>query len=120
MTDLTTKTAQSLHEKWCEQMREKGFHLLESCPDCPDRDPYSTVTTPNPIACGFYRGSLIPWPALPESRRQEYLETAKAVLPEIVGEAFGECLTICAEMNALESWAAIENLRDRRLEELKK
>ena len=23
MTDLTTKTAQSLHDKWCEQMREK-------------------------------------------------------------------------------------------------
>ncbi|KKL94162.1 hypothetical protein LCGC14_1867400, partial [marine sediment metagenome] len=32
MTDLTTKTAQSLHDKWCEQMREKGWHgPLEVC-----------------------------------------------------------------------------------------
>ena len=29
MTDLTTKTAQSLHDKWCEQMREKVMELCD-------------------------------------------------------------------------------------------
>ena len=140
MTDLTTKTAQSLHDKWCEQMREKGFHLLLPCRDCPDADPYSTVTRPSPRDCGFYRDSLLPWPDLPESHRQEYLTTAKAVLPEIVGEvlqpiqsmvntqADNEGLWFRAQTapeaylqrKLRELHGIIEKLPNRRLEELKK
>ena len=123
MTDLTTKTAQSLHAEWCEQMREKGFHGPDE--KCSLKDTHQfTLVVPRMLCeegksrCPKFHRDLIPWPDLDESRQQEYLATAKAVLPEIVGEAFGECLTICAEMNALESWAAIGNLRDRRLEEL--
>ncbi len=122
MTALTTKTAQSLHDKRCEQMRAKGFHgPLEVCSYPEDQciESYAGTQQLRWVHCIKFCPSLIPWPDLPESRRQEYLVTAKAVLPEIVGEVFGECLTICAEMNALESWAAIGNLRDRCLEELK-
>ncbi len=98
MTDLTTKTAQSLHDKWCEQMREKGWHWKDSpCRYCPDANPYGTNTIPNPCACSFYSPDLIPWPDLPESRRQEYLATAKAVLPEIVGEVFDEVILASCE-----------------------
>ncbi|KKK56917.1 hypothetical protein LCGC14_3059700, partial [marine sediment metagenome] len=77
---------------------------------------------------------IIPWPDLPESRRQEYLATAKAVLPEIVGEVLGEAAnSLQASCDAVpgnpnetfirdnvvkSSADFIRALRDRRLEEL--
>ena len=85
MTDLTTKTAQSLHAEWCKQMREKGFHGPgEEC-----KNYYHRGLMPkgsHPKDCTKGHPNLIPWPDLPESRRQEYLATAKAVLPEIERE----------------------------------
>ncbi len=130
MTDLVTRVAQSLHDKWCEQMREKGFYG--------STDPIGGYT----LHDKFHSG-LIPWPDLPESRRQEYLATAKAVLPEIVGEVFDSCIiAVCESCYAGHSpnknglhilvragyrserirctAQAIRALRDRHLEELKK
>ncbi|KKL14091.1 hypothetical protein LCGC14_2519250, partial [marine sediment metagenome] len=70
------------------------------------------------------------WPDLPESRRQEYLATAKAVLPEIVGEAHEDCIDVIRDLNRnlpVEFFRLLEQaekriraLRDRRLGELKK
>ena len=148
MTDLTTKTAQSLHDKWCEQMREKGWHG-------PDGLGHDFIFDASIIPCGKlvlirpeerrycdkFHADLIPWPDLPESRRQEYLATAKAVLPEIVGEILNESKIASAlycgvpknVRHAIEAegyvqthWEAafakiiVDALRDRRLEELKK
>ena len=155
MTDLTTKTAQSLHAEWCRQMREKGFHGPNE--DCTyDVSPDNPLTyqhqrevrysckkdegmKPNgdtfPYRCGYYHPNLIPWPDLPESRRQEYLATAKAVLPEIVESVFTDAMDVvertkvlhgdhyaayqATSNNAKELVAALLYQRDRRLEELK-
>ena len=119
MTDLRTKTAQSLHAEWCEQMREKGFYGLT--------DPIGGYESHRK-----FHPDLIPWPDLPESRRQEYLATAKAVLPEIVGEVFEDAAknlrSISDEMfkngesgylTVLGAGVMTRQLRDRRLEELK-
>ena len=117
MTDLVTKTAQSLHAEWCRQMRKKGFHgPKEECtydvaPDNPltyqhQREVrYSCKKEegmkPNgdtfPYRCGYYHPHLLPWPDLDESRRQEYLATAKAVLPEIVEEVLKEAILASCE-----------------------
>ncbi len=136
LTTLTTKTAQSLHAEWCRQMREKGWHWKDSpCRYCPDANPYGTNTIPNPCACSFYSTDLIPWPDLHGSRRQEYLSTAKAVLPEIVETIFTDAMDVVEKTkvahefhgsvfhepskNGKELVAALLYLRDRRLEELK-
>ena len=122
-TDLTTKTAQSLHAEWCEQMRKKGRHgPREHCDYCEIMQ--HTVYGGN---CNYFDASICAWPDLPESRRQEYLSTAKAVLPEIVGEVFDEAWQIAVSYDQKAAWngapIAIANeidlLRDRRLEELK-
>ncbi|KKK52491.1 hypothetical protein LCGC14_3104410, partial [marine sediment metagenome] len=85
MTDLTTKTAQSLHDKWCRQMREKGRHGPGT--GCTYDDLQLSIVRANCNdkigRCKMFHPDLIPWPDLPESHRQEYLATAKAVLPEI-------------------------------------
>ena len=107
MTDLTTKTAQSLHDKWCEQMRKKGWHDLGEACGKSKRDSYGQeykcgdvyrqgVRTGKKVFCKWQHAELIPWPDLPESRRQEYLATAKAVLPEILEEA---ARLVCFECN---------------------
>ena len=134
MTDLTTKTAQSLHAEWCRQMREKGMHgPRDKCPENPSGIliRYRTNSTANNCVCRKQRLILLPWPDLPESRRQEYLATAKAVLPEIVGEVFDECQMVAQDYEILEvdkidlkygtghCPIAIRERRDRRLEELK-
>ena len=141
MLNLVTKVAKDLHAEWCRQMWEKGWHWKDSpCRYCPDANPYGTNTIPNPCACSFYSTDLIPWPDLPESRRQEYLATAKAVLPEIVGEVLNEgkiasalyCGVPKNVRHAIEAegyvqthWEAafakiiVDALRVRRLEELK-
>ena len=137
MNNITTKTAQSLHYKWCEQMRKKGRHgPREHCDSCEIMQ--HTVYGGN---CNYFDASICAWPDLPESRRQEYLATAKAVLPEIVGEVFEECVGACDEMDGWRDWEEIADfpgapteaaaaachlanrlraLRDRRLEELGK
>ena len=88
MINLITGTAQSLHDKWCEQMREKGFHGPGI--GCTYDDLQLSIVRANCndkiCRCKLFHADLMPWPDLPESRRQEYLVTAKAVLPEIVGE----------------------------------
>ena len=116
MTDLTTKTARSLHDKWCEQMREKGMHgpdkrcsrLVRLCPDpglyvtwhCGDSlDPANYNL--DEARCDQFNSDLVYWLNLPESRRQEYLATAKAVLPEIVGEVFDECVNVSRNLRRL-------------------
>ncbi|KKM92104.1 hypothetical protein LCGC14_1221730 [marine sediment metagenome] len=93
MTDLTTKTAQSLHAKWCEQMREKGWHGPEG--ECTPREGWRCPGR----GCHEVHPDIVAWPDLPESRRQEYLATASNDEKELV--------------------AALLCLRDRRLEELK-
>ncbi len=149
-TDLTTKTAQSLHAEWCRQMREKGFHgPVEACTESWLSGEVATQSAREDCKSGFdrcrrFHADLIPWPDLPESRRQEYLVTAKVVLPEIVGEVFSECARVLtseqveAEVKYVEASAivdgnyehglvvalaraikAIRDLRDRCLEELK-
>jgi len=150
MSTLITRTAQSLHAEWCRQMRKKGFHgEKEECtydvaPDNPltyqhQREVRYSCTKeegmkPNgdtfPYRCGYYHPHLLPWPDLPESRRQEYLATAKAVLPEIVGEAHEDCIDVIRDLNRnlpVEFFRLLEQaekriraLRDRRLGELKK
>ena len=134
MTNLTTKTAQSLHAEWCRQMWKKGFHgPTEFC---------SFACNNEDIHCEQFHGYLIPWPDLPESSRQEYLVTATAVLPEIVGGVFDEAVKVAVEWGCTtggleqdyrglsandfferygtnELMKAILNLRARRLEELK-
>ncbi|KKM90362.1 hypothetical protein LCGC14_1239280 [marine sediment metagenome] len=157
--DLITRTGQSLHAEWCRQMWKKGFHgEKEECtydvaPDNPltyqhQREVrYSCKKEegmkPNgdtfPYRCGYYHPHLLPWPDLPEARRQEYLATAKAVLPEIAGEVFDEAAGVCDKMDGWRAWAEVPGfkgapteadaaanylsekiraLRDRRLEEL--
>ena len=118
-------------------MRKKGFHMPGEdlgeggcgCGGCNYAKVYHRSAYAVCDKC------LIPWPDLPESRRQEYLTTAKAVLPEIVGEALDECIEICkvqadscGETEEAATWRGcslyiqdeIKLLRDRRLEELKK
>ncbi|KKM03546.1 hypothetical protein LCGC14_1773420 [marine sediment metagenome] len=134
MTDLTTKTAQSLHDKWCEQMREKGWHgPAEDCTESWLSGEVATQAARKDCKSGFdlcrkFHADLIPWPDLPESRRQEYLATAKAVLPEIVEAVVEECSPwmehsvdkSCSGVIG-ECTCGLENflLRDRRLEGLK-
>ena len=133
MTALTTKTAQSLHAAWCRQMREKGWHGPDlNCVSCEIMQ--QTVYSGN---CNDFHIEIIPWPDLHPTRRQEYLSTAKAVLPEIVGELLGECLKIAESCEVTEEAirtylsrgdliirtsiaAEIQALRDRCLEEIKK
>ncbi len=120
--------AQRLHDKWCEQMREKGFHGPDKeCSLCPVRQTQRD--------CEMFHADLILWADLDESRRQEYLETAKAVLPEIVGEIFDDAINVIETTKVMhgdhyaayraisndmqELSAALMNRRDRRLEELK-
>ena len=103
--DLITRTGQSLHAEWCRQIREKGMHgpdkrcsrLVRLCPDpglcvtwhCGDSlDPANYNL--DEARCDQFNPDLVYWLNLPESRRQEYLATAKAVLPEIVGEVLNE------------------------------
>ena len=143
MINLITGTAQSLHDKWCEQMREKGRHG-------PDGLGHDFICDATLIPCGKlvlvrpeerrycyrFHADLIPWPDLPESRRQEYLATAKAVLPEIVGEVLKEAVRACERVSSdppvgdateadgfmggcHECEDEILKLRDRRLKELK-
>ena len=81
-TDLTTKTAQSLHAEWCRQMREKGFHLPEEAHD--------QRNVEEPGYCKRCHPDLVPWVSLNPQIEAGFLATAKAVLPEIVGEAFTE------------------------------
>ena len=137
--DLTTKTAQSLHEKWCEQMREKGFHGPDE--KCSLKDTHQfTLVVPRMMCeegksrCPQFHADFVDWPDLPESRRQEYLATAKAVLPEIVGEVFDEAGKIArsqidlaiegafGKQSALSKVVvnAIHEERNRCLEELRK
>ena len=127
MTDLTTKTAQSLHAEWCEQMREKGFHGPDE--KCSLKDTHQfTLVVPRMLCeegksrCPKFHRDLIPWPDLDESRQQEYLSTAKAVLPEIVGEVFDGVINVIKTEEVFhgDHLAALMNLRDRRLKELKK
>jgi hypothetical protein len=154
MTDLTTKTAQSLHAEWCRQMWKKGFHgpdkrcsrLVRLCPDpglyvtwhCGDSlDPANYNL--DEARCDQFNPDLVYWLNLPESRRQEYLATAKAVLPEIVGEVLQPIQSMVntqhddeglwfraktapeayLQSKLRELHGIIEKLRDRRLEELK-
>ena len=135
MTDLTTKTAQSLHDKWCEQMREKGFHGPKE--DCTHHDKGQRTQCSRGMGrdhrCYKFDSNLAPWPDLPESLRQEYLATAKAVLPEIVktewdeATEFFEALILGWSNNERSLGPLIDfvkrnmcKLRARRLEELKK
>ena len=147
MTDLTTKTAQSLHAEWCRQMREKGSHAPGKCPKASEklfvkrRIEGEHCNKRNPI-CPDFDHRLSSWHSLPESRRQEYLVTATAVLPEIVGGVFDEAVKVAVEWGCTtggleqdyrglsandfferygtnELMKAILNLRARRLEELK-
>ena len=136
MTDLTTKTAQSLHAEWCRQMRKKGFHgPAEACTESWLSGEVSTRSAREDCKSGFdrcrrFHADLIPWPDLPDSRRQEYLSTAKAVLPEIVEAIFDECQMVAQDYEILEvddielkygvghCPIAIRQLRDRRLKEL--
>ena len=69
--------AQRLHDKWCEHMREKGFHgFLEKCPSSPECNlPY--------YKCEKYRVGICDYALIGTIWQQEYLATAKAVLPEI-------------------------------------
>ena len=138
MTDLTTKTAQSLHAEWCRQMWEKGMHGPGT--GCTYDDLQLSIVRANCNdkigRCKMFHPDLVYWLNLPESRRQEYLATAKAVLPEIVGELLGECMKIAESCDVSEEtirtylsrWdliirtsivAEIHDLRARRLEELK-
>ncbi|KKK66322.1 hypothetical protein LCGC14_2965260 [marine sediment metagenome] len=98
MTDLTTKTAQSLHEKWCEQMREKGWHGPDKdIENCTDKN-YIDGMGAYHCQCDKFSPHLTAWDDLFESRRQEYLATAKAVLPEIVGEILDDAeKAVCAD-----------------------
>ncbi|KKL68660.1 hypothetical protein LCGC14_2122820, partial [marine sediment metagenome] len=86
MSTLITRTAQSLHAEWCRQMRKKGFHGPDE--KCSLKDTHQfTLVVPRMMCeegksrCPKFHREIIPWPDLPESRRQEYLATAKAVLP---------------------------------------
>ncbi len=125
--------AQRLHDKWCEHMREKGFHgFLEKCPSSPECNlPY--------YRCEKYRVGICDYALIGTIWQQEYLATAKAALPEIekeFGKAIAEarldehkryCVSCtrgygddgwsrrCSERVSLE-----ETLHDRRLEELGK
>ena len=141
MTDLINKTAQSLHDKWCEQMRERGWHGPDKdIENCTDKN-YIDGMGAYHCQCDKFSPHLAAWDDLFESRRQEYLATAKAVLPEIVGEVFEECVSACAETDGRGTWSndpdfrwakteaeatanylseKILALRDRRLEELEK
>ena len=135
MTDLVVRTAQSLHAEWCEQMRKKGFHGPgEECNNYYHRGLMPKRSHPKDCTKGH--PNLIPWPDLPESRRQEYLATAKAVLPEIVETIFTDAMDVVEKTkvahefhgsvfhepskNGKELVAALLYLRDRRLEELVK
>jgi hypothetical protein len=140
-------------------MREKGFHgPNEACGQSLSyRVEYSNWETRSHTAnCGYKESELhdrrienpvciklhsnsVPWPDLPEPRRQEYLATAKAVLPEIVGEVLQPIQSMVntqhddeglwfraktapeayLQSKLRELHGIIEKLRDRRLEELK-
>ncbi len=121
MTDLTTKTAQSLHAEWCRHMWKRGWH-----------GPLDKRTNK-------YDAKLVSWSSLPVTRQQEYLAMAKAVLPEIekeFGKAIAEarldehkrCCVCCTRGYGDDGWSRRcsdrvsleETLRDRCLEELKK
>ena len=129
MTDLTTKTAQSLHAEWCRQMREKGWHgPKESCTHADNDEAccetYGGGSELDWFRCDKFHADLLPWPDLPESRRQEYLATAKAVLPEILREVRKQLvggLTRNEEEDGIHETNARNLLYwlDRRLEELK-
>ena len=140
MTDLTTKAAQSLHVEWCRQMREKGSHAPGKCPKALEklfvkrRIEGEHCNKRNPICPDLDHG-LSPWHDLPFYRRDEYLSTAKAVLPEIdqaIAEArldeHKRCCVRCTRGYGDDGWSRKcsdrvsleETLRDRCLEELRK
>ena len=144
------------HESWSRTKRAQGFHGPdEACGQSLSyRVEYNNWETRSHTAkCGYkeselhdrkienpvcikLHSNLVPWLDLPETRRQEYLATAKAVLPEIVGEVLKEAVRACERVSSdppagdateadgfmggcHECEDEILKLRDRRLKELK-
>ena len=69
------KLAQRLHDKWCRQMREKGFHgFLEKCPSSPECNlPY--------YKCEKYRVGICDYALIGTIWQQEYLATVVEPCP---------------------------------------